>query len=190
MSVRARAGFVHYQRQDLFGAEYGLVNSPTAVMALSVTDPLTIRADYWVAFLFKRIVGLSVLNVSSSDIAVRAYGYTGSAPSPFAAPQCAAGSASLQLLLLNIDNSSAVSVSLPAPLAHGSGSYAAWSLTPTGGNPFSMTAQLNGQPLPTEIDVSKVDPATFLSSITVAPRTGRVADGLVLQPMSVNFVCY
>ena len=187
MALRALHGFTAYQRQDLFGGAYGLTNSPSGSMALTAADPVVIRPDYWVAFLWKRLLGPRVLNATSSDPRIRAYAFAGPPPSPFAEPACA--SAAQQVLLLNLDAGSA-HVSLPpgSPAAR----YAAWSLTSgaADGDPFSLLAALNGSPLPTTVDAAVVNPATFLSSIEQPPVTGRAADGVVVPALSTTFVCY
>ena len=134
--------------------------------------------DYWVNFLWKRTLGASVYNASSSDGKVRAYAFGGAPPSPFAAPECAA----LAVLLLNLHNASVVA-GLPT-----AGGFAAWSLAPQDGV-FGGTATLNSAALATTIDVARVDPNTFLGSITVPPVRGKNADGVTLPPASVTFVC-
>jgi hypothetical protein len=42
----------------------------------------------------------------------------------------------------------------------------------------------------TTVDVSKVDPRTFLSAITQPPNANTVAAGVQLPPLSTTFLCY
>ena len=79
-----------------------------------------------------------ILNISSSSGNVRAYGFRGSAPSPFAAEQCDSGSGAMQLLMINLNDEENTTVSLedcrPPKASPGGGGaggkYAAWVLTP------------------------------------------------------------
>lgn len=159
-------------------------------MALGPNDPLVIRPDYWINFLWKRTIGTSVLNASSTSTDVRAYAFTGTPPSPYAAIECG-GNSPLQLLLINLNNATAANVTLPPLAGYG---YAAWSLTalpnqPEG--PFTTLSAINGEPTAVTVDVSKVDPSTFLSGISQAPVASfDVSGGAVLPPISTTFLCY
>ena len=184
MSLRAKNGFVAHQRQDLFGGMYGLTNSLSSTMALGADDPISLTADFWLSFLFKRTLGLAVHNATSSDASVRAYAYSGLPPSRFAAPQCAQAQ---QLLLLNLA-AEAADVSLPEGVA---GDFAAWTLAAAGGDVFGFAATLNGVALPVKVDAGGgEDPSAFLSNISVAPTTGPVSGGVTLAPQSSTFLCY
>jgi hypothetical protein len=185
MALRAKHGFAQYNRQDLFGGGYGLVNSPSGAMALTRTDALHITPDLWTSFLWKRTLGLSVLNATSSSRLVRAYAFRGAPPSPFASGLCGA----LELLLINLDNSTAATPVVLPPAAAGA-TFAAWSLAPGAGGAFASEAILNGAPLPAAIDVSVRDPRDFLQHIVQPPVVGLVSAGLALPPLSTNFVCY
>ena len=187
MALRATHGFRQYNRQDLFGGAYGLLNSASGAMALARDEAVAVRPDFWTAFLFKRTLGLSVLNASSTSPLVRAYAFSGAPPSPFASGLCGAG---LELLLLNLDNATAAAVTLP-PAADGGATFAAWSLAPTAeGGPFARAATLNGDTLPAAIDVSQRDPRDFLQRIVQPPVTGPVSGGAILPPLSTTFLCY
>ena len=191
MALRAKLGFVQYQRQDLFGGAYGLVGSPDGREALRPSDAVVIHPDYWVAFLWKRCVGSVVLNATSSAPHVRAYAFLGQPSSPFAAAQCggSSGGSGLQLLLLNLGNTSAA-VELPLGGATDA-SFAAWSLAPASdGDAFGIGATLNGAALPVVINTTAVDPRTFLQRITQPAAGGKVSDGIVLPRLSTTFVCY
>ena len=205
MALRAKHGFVQYQRQDLFGGAYGLTNSLDSNMALGATEAVVIRPDYWTNFLWKRLLGPNMLNATSSSATVRAYAFTGSPASPYAAPECGASTSTLQLLLVNLAGTP-MQVSLPSPPsrrlqtplgsppapAHLSpaSNYAAWTLSPAEQDPFSQIALLNGSPLPLTVDRSQVDPAAFLRGIVQPPVRHPVQDGILLAPLSTSFVCY
>lgn len=185
MSLRAKHGFIGYQRQDLFGGAYGLTSSTSNVMALAEADAVSLHPSFWTSFVWKRTLGTSVLNATSSSPLLRAYAYAGVPPSQFAAPECAS---QLQLVLLNLNNGTST-VSLPSSEA-GTG-FAAWTLTPAGGDPFSVAAVLNGAALPTVVDVSGgTDPRSFLGRIVQPAFTGSVAAGITLPGLSSTFVCY
>ena len=186
MGLRAKHGFSQYNRQDLFGGAYGLTNSPSGRMALARDDAIVLRPDFWVAFLWKRTLGLGVLNATSSSRTLRAYAFVGAPPSPFASSLCGG----VALLLVNLDDSAApTAVALPA--VAGASSFAAWSLAPTAaGGAFGDEATLNGAALPTDVDVSKGDPRAFLQRIVEAPVAGKVSDGAQLPPLSATFLCY
>jgi hypothetical protein len=155
-------------------------------MALSVDEPLTLRPDFWTAFLWKRTLGTAVLAAASSSPTVRAWAFAGAPPSPFAEREdCGA----LSLLLLNLENSSSTAVALPPPEA-GGGAYAAWTLTAAGGDPFARGAELNGAALPLVVDQAHIDPSTFLQRIVQAPLRAPVAAGVLLPPLSTTFLCY
>lgn len=187
LGMRARY-FQQHQRQDLFGGAYGLTNSPTGVRALGPNDPLVLRPDFWVNFLFKRTMGTSAINATSTAAAVRSYAFAGAPPSPYAAAECVGSP--LKLLIVNLDNATSAAVSLPAVPSAG-GSFAAWSLTPAPGQgPFTTYAAINGQMLPTQVDVSVVDPSGFLGAIVQPPTTGSVSGGVTLPPISSTFLCY
>jgi hypothetical protein len=196
MALRAKHGFSQYNRQDLFGGAYGLTASPSGAMALARDDVVAVRPDFWTSFLWKRTLGLSVLNATSSSRLVRAYAFAGAPPSPFASGLCGgggggSGGSGLQLLLLNLDNATSAAVTLPPAGAGASVTFAAWSLTPTAsGGPFARVAALNGAVLPAAIDVARGDPRSFLERIVQPPVTGLVSGGAELPPLSTTFLCY
>lgn len=183
LAKRAKHGFSQYQRQSLFGGHYGLTNSPSEEMILSPTDQLMLRPDYWTNFMWKRTLGTNVFNVSSSSSQVRAYGFSGNPPSPFAAPECS-DNVRLQMLLINLDKDLAM-VELPAV----GSTYAAWKLAPPSDGPNSKSILLNDMPLPDRVDVSKRDPEAFLEKIPHAAVKNEVIAGLVLPSLSTSFVC-
>ena len=187
MALRALHGFVQYQRQDLFGGAYGLVSSRSSAMALGANEPVVLRPDYWTNFLWKRCLGPSVLNATSSSAMVRAYAFSGAPASEWAAGGCTASP--LQLLIINLNNASS-STQVTLPTAGLPSAFVSYQLTPVGGEPFSTGALLNGVSLPLEVDVAQADPAAFLHAIPVPPQAGTVAQGLALPPLSTTFLCF
>jgi len=183
MASRAKSGFSQYQRQSLLGGYYGLTSSPSAKMALSSTDPVVLRPDYWTNFMWKRTLGTNVLNVTSSDGQVRAYGFSGKPASPFAASECAQETG-LQLLLINLDN-----VTVTAELPFTDSTYAAWSLSPSSDGPYSELTLLNHVQLPISIDVSQGDPESFLGTIPQPAIKNNASVPLTLPELSTTFVC-
>lgn len=183
-ALRATSGFTQHNRQDLWGGAYGLVNSLTSIMELGVTDPLLIKPDYYISWLWKRTLGTGVLQAQSSSSAVRAYAFSGRPPSNFAS-RVYCGSAP-QILLLNLASSN-ITVDLPTPSRVTS--YAAWTLAPLGGDPFSAIATLNGSPLPTLLNVEQSNPVNFLGYITIAPILGSLTSPFQLTPYGIAFIC-
>lgn len=184
MSLRAKYGFHHHQRQDFFGGAYGLTSSVSGAMALGQTDAILLRPDFWMSFLHKRTLGLQILNASSSSRSVRAYAFAGAPPSRFAAPACAAAAAT-QFLLINL---SADAVTAALPLTVGT-SFASWTLAAGADGVFGSGATLNAVALPAEVDVRARDPSAFLEGIVAPPVIGKVAAGVVLPPQATTFVC-
>jgi hypothetical protein len=161
MGLRAKHGFSQYNRQDLFGGAYGLTNSPSGRMALARDDAIVLRPDFWVAFLWKRTLGLGVLNATSSSRTLRAYAY------------CVAGAANATLLLINLDASAGACVAAPAFAAAGE-PLRQWSLTPGDGGVESADTLLTGELL---VGEAPLEPATVDASA-----------GIQLPPLSVTFV--
>lgn len=154
-------------------------------MALGADDPVVIKPDFWVSFLWKRLLGSTVLNATASSRDVRAYAFSGAPPSVFAEPSC--GGAPLQLLLINLRNTTAA-VALPASQP-AKGRYALWALAPSAVTALSDAATLNSLPLPGRIDVQAGAPA-FLERIATPEVSGAVAEPLSLPPLSISFLCY
>lgn len=213
LGLRAASGFSQYNRQTLFGGGYGLTAAVTGgqgqVSGLGPTETLLLRPGYWINFLWKRALGQNVLNVTSSAGNLRAYAFSGVPASPFRAPECA--SSPLQLLLINLDDLTNLSVALPTvstddttpPMGAAAMPLAAWTLSPpvvapaqagtqnpAQVQPFSKRVRLNGELLPDTVDISKPGGVGFLGVIPVDAQHGEVAAGIVLPPVSVTFVCY
>jgi len=186
LGLRSRHGFAQHQRQDLIGGHYGLVDSPDSRRALSATQPLVLRPDFWINFMWKRTIGTNVHNITTSNKMVRAYAFSGNPPSHFPAAECNANVDRLQLLLINLKDSDTVTVRLPAL---GTQLYSAWTMTPAGLSPFSGSIQLNGAELPELIDTSDSDPSTFLLQIPHTAVHRLVGTGIDLPPLSITFVC-
>lgn len=184
LALRAKHGYHHYQRQDLFGGAYGLTRGAVSGnLSLNAVEGLTLLPDFWTAFIWKRTLGLGVLNVSSSAPTVRAYAFSGPPPSPFAAPNCTGS----QYLLINLAGDAPETATLP-PSPPGS-LFSAWTLGAGAEGVFGPLATLNGVALPEVVDVATIDPNTFLKAITQPPIRGSVQAGVVLPPHSTTFVC-
>lgn len=189
MGLRAQHSFKQYQRQDLVGGRYSLVGMPHDNEYLGETDPVTLHADFWVNFLWKRLMGLTVLSTSvlggqvnpvhpSTRQTVRGYAHCGSAPSPFSPHRLAArgGAPPLTVLLVNLDNgNTSTDVTID-----GATSTTSWTISPAAGA-FGVAALLNGEPLPRTIKDGEV--------ISEVPVAGVKAAGgkLSLPPISVTF---
>jgi hypothetical protein len=192
MGNRATKGFKQYQRQDFFGAAYGLTGTiiEHSFSSLDAMESIVLRPDYWVFYMFKRTIGTSVMHVQSNNRYIRAYGYTGKPPSPHSAKECG-GESGITLLLLNLEESCETNVHLP--FTSSTQSYSAWIMTPDQDAPFLKSALMNGQPLSSIINLAhrgNSEEVNFLKEIPVKPVTGKVrAQNLLLPPLSVSFVC-
>jgi hypothetical protein len=148
---------------------------------------VSLHADFWVNFLWKRLVGTGVLNatVSGGDRLVRGYAHCGAPPSPWAAHrgQQSPGEEDqvVTLVLINLDNSTDATITLdPAPSA-----YTSWTLGPTAAGPFGAGALLNGQELPATVaDGAMIGPVP----VPGTAREGGAAAVVSLPPISVTFV--
>ena len=127
---------------------------------------------------------------------MRAYAFSGSPPSAFAAPACQLR----QLLLINLSPSENATVEMGFGGAPGA-AFSAWILSPPPNatdmmynsnnvgdmralDPFSDRARLNGQLLPNVVD----GPAPFLDDIPIAAVAGSGAAHL--PPLSIAFLCF
>ena len=196
---RARAGFSQYQRQDLFGASYGLTGTivQNGFSSLNVDDAIVLRPDWWVFYMFKRTIGTAVLQVESSDEQVRAYAFSGTPPSPHAAKTCTSssgsgtmGSSGMTVLLINLKDYSESTVRLPFVSNLESSFYSAWILTPDQDSPFLKTALMNNKVLPAVIQHGeRGGNNAFLKEMPVEPIVGHVKNDLILPPLAIAFVC-
>ena len=188
MGLRAQHSFKQYQRQDLVGGRYSLVGMPHDNEFLSEADAVTLHADFWVNFLWKRLMGPTVLNTSvsggdadpeSDGPSVRGYAHCGTAPSPFR-PNATGGAPPLTVLLVNLDNSNtSTEVTID-----GAASLVSWTISPAtgkGGGPFGARALLNGKLLPRVIADGEV-----IGRVPVA-GVQTVGGKLSLPPISVTF---
>lgn len=209
MAQRASAGFAQYQRQTIVGGRYGLLSIPHGNEALGANDAVGLNPDFWVNFLWKRVLGATVLNATlaeSRNGTLRAYAFCGAPPSPH---RPAATANAIGLLLINL-------ATAPQPVILSSdraASYAAWTLEPSAvteypeGVPsaaahsgvnarergpgeaaaapeFAKTARLNGVELPQSIaDGAAIGP---IPGVAPSPTAGTVP--LALPPISVSFV--
>ena len=184
MGARARAGFAQFQRQDLVGGRYGLVLTPHDSEALSATDAVTLTADFWVAFLWKRVMGGDVFRATLSDHhegTLKAYLHRGAAPSPWAAE------GSWGIVLINLSSAAARRVSIGDASAS-KGTAQSWTLTAGADGPLGIPVLMNGQAVPATISGSGT-----IEEIPVAAHTwdlGEAGAALTLPPESITFVSF
>lgn len=189
LGARARAGFVQFQRQDLLGGMYGLLGIPHGGEALGPEDAVRIRADFWVNFLWKRLIGTQVLDAEltskldapgNGSRLLRAYAFKGRPPSPHAdsgAQECADfyPPACYVLLLINLDTAPQY-VKLE-------GAHATFRLTAGPGGLFGLDPpSLNGATLPEALSDGRP-----MTSIPAAPVTGSASQPLTVPRQSVVF---
>eukprot|EP00656_Telonema_subtile_P019479 TRINITY_DN20719_c0_g1_i2.p1 TRINITY_DN20719_c0_g1~~TRINITY_DN20719_c0_g1_i2.p1 ORF type:complete len:340 (+),score=65.03 TRINITY_DN20719_c0_g1_i2:201-1220(+) len=145
LALRAKHGFVQYQRQDLIGGHYGLTNTVSGEQVLRSEDAVVLRPDYWLNFLWKRTLGQQVLNMSSTSAQVRVYGFQGAASSPDATPACS-GAGAVQLLLINLNDTLAVTVDLTRAVPAGRHDYSAWTLSASTGGVYACLLYTSPSP--------------------------------------------
>jgi heparanase 1 len=120
LGIAARRGMQVVVRQSLTGANYGLLDEPT----------LTPRPDYWASLLWRRSMGVRVLDAHApAPATLRVYAH------------CArAGGGGVTLLAINLD-----SVPVRIGVDGVGGRMQLWVVTAAA--PTASTAQLNGTPL-------------------------------------------
>jgi hypothetical protein len=158
MSIKALAGYEAFNRQDVVGADYALINATAG--GGFVPSP-----DYWGLALWKRVVSprTGVLRVAAPGGGVRAYAF------------CGGGRAALVLINL----ASAPACVAPPAQASTTAPVYLYALTPGAEGVVSPNALLNGKLLVAGADGS-LPPPTGLSVAAGATIT--------LPPTSVSFV--
>ncbi len=159
MASKAVAGYAAFCRQDLVGADYGLLNFTTLAPA----------TDYWLLLLWKRLIGARVLSVSAppANPAVRAYAFCG-----------ARAPGTVALLLVHLGAAPAC-VDPPA-IADPAQPRVEYALTPTDGTVESAGVALNGgAPL-------ALGPGGALPPLS--GRAAPAATPITLAPLSVTIV--
>ena len=123
LASKAVTGYAAYFRQDLIGADYGLVNFTSLAPA----------PDYWLLVLWRRLIGTRVLDIASppADPLVRAYAFCGAS---------APGTA----VLLFVHLGAAPACVNPPGIADPTQDRLEWTLTPTDGTVESQGVALNG----------------------------------------------
>ena len=176
---------MQHQRQDLIGGRYGLLAIDHDDEALGHSSTLHIQPDFWVNFLWKRIVGPIVLNLTATNTmgrTVRSYAFCGRPPSPHAALG-ASSDATMSLVLINLNDHTAGTGPVLVALA-GAAAYTTWTMTPGAGGPFGSDTLLNGKQLPTAIrdgvSIHKIPVAGIFHVSGATP--------VELPPISVTFV--
>ena len=125
MAAKARAGYAAFCRQDVIGADYGLLN---------FTDYAP-TPDYWLLLIWQRVVGARVLAVTAppADARVRAYAF------------CGARAGTITLVLINLAPTAACVA--PPALANPAAPLVLHVLAPADGTVTARGALLNGAPL-------------------------------------------
>jgi heparanase 1 len=167
MSLKAKAGYAAYCRQDFVGADYALLNYTS----------LSPSPDYYLLLLWKRLLGTRVLSVQQPAApTTRAYAFCAA---PGAAQSFAGANASVAaLVLVNLQQNSPACYAAPAAAAQGA-AMAVYALTPGAGGAESAHALLNGHLL--ELDAGGRLPQLPAS---IVPASA----GITLPPMSVSIV--
>jgi heparanase 1 len=167
----ARRGQPVVVRQTLSGSDYGLLDDAT----------LTPRPDYWTSLLWRRLVGTRVLDASSGgDRLLRVYAHCTRAGAPGAA------SGAVTLVVINLDPSTAVELTLDALGGDRADVYQ------LSGDPASTSIALNGTTLLAADDGSlpPLEPAPVARQagalrVTFAPATY----GFVVLPGAAAQAC-
>jgi len=183
MALRAKHGFSQYQRQDLAGGRYGLLGMDHDNEALLIPDePLRIQADFWVNFLWKRVMGNQVLNqtiTSSFNGTMRAYTHCGLPSSPFPATTKSSKSnadSSVTAVIINLDT-----VAHTAAIDSATTSTQ-WTLTPAT-DAAGASALLNGKALPVQFADGKP-----INQVPVDGVVVKQGDVMAIPALSVTFV--
>jgi hypothetical protein len=149
--------------------------------ALGTTDPVRLNPDFWINFMWKRIMGSTVLNATvnteSLDPHIRVYAHCGVPPSPHAPKLLGLGANQMGLVLININTSTTGRVRFdPGFLAK---SVTLWTLT-AGDGVFGETTLLNAHPLQPSI-------ADGVPIGTIPVAGNEVRGDITLPPFSVTF---
>jgi heparanase 1 len=168
----ARRGQPVVVRQTLSGANYGLIDDAT----------LAPRPDYWTSVLWRRLMGTSVLSVAASgDPLLRTYAQCTRA----GAPGYAKGA--VTLVVLNLDQTRAVSIPIAASLGDEADAYVLSSPDVT-----SSDVSLNGTPLVAAADgtLPALPPGVEKrSGGTLAVTFGPATYGYVVLPGAAAAAC-
>ena len=187
MALRATHGFKQYQRQDLVGGRYSLVGTLHDNQYEPVTASVVLHPDFWVNFLWKRIVGSSVLQATvslSTPHTLRVYAHCGKPPSAFRVSSDEWES-SATFILINLDNSTDSQTSLNLTQA-GVTSYERWTMSSASSgeklNPFGTEVFVNGLVMPFYISDG--------APIHDVPVAGVKGEGGILKvpQLSISFV--
>ena len=188
MSAKARAGYDAYFRQDLVGASYALVNTsiPTLPPPASFVGGFSPSSDYYLLYLWKRLVGARVLDVSTAaggvEPTTRAYAFC--TLSSWQPPSGGGGASppSVTLILINIDPLATACLAIPS-FVPPSASLTYFTLTAgeAGEGVQSWGVRLNGKLLQLTANGTLPD---LSGKVVPAGQEG----GIFLPPLSVSFV--
>uniref|UniRef100_A0A7S3YZQ8 Beta-glucuronidase C-terminal domain-containing protein n=2 Tax=Lotharella globosa TaxID=91324 RepID=A0A7S3YZQ8_9EUKA len=172
LGLRARSGFSQHQRQDLLGGRYGLLGIDHDNEALGAHSHVAIHPDFWINFMWKRVMGAKVLNVTvaNTNAEVRVYAHCGMPPSPNRIDS------ELGLVVINLSNTTESSIGVPGATA-----LTGWSLTPGRDGVFGSKIDMNGVEL---LDLIQ-EPGQVPEDVPVAGVMKKIWS---LPPVSVNFI--
>lgn len=180
---------------------YGLLGIGHDNEMLGPTDPVRINPDFWVNFMWKRVMGSRVFNATAGagtalDPSVRAYAHCGVPPAaPSNLPDAVRSAdtpttSPMGIVLININ----VTANQKVQLGGGRGSFAArgaaaapmmaWTLSMGADGVFGELSLLNGVPLQRSIADGKAIDAIPVPGTDLA-GTGGIVE---LPPFSVTFV--
>eukprot|EP00656_Telonema_subtile_P047492 TRINITY_DN5459_c0_g1_i2.p1 TRINITY_DN5459_c0_g1~~TRINITY_DN5459_c0_g1_i2.p1 ORF type:complete len:385 (+),score=75.93 TRINITY_DN5459_c0_g1_i2:28-1182(+) len=175
---RAAHGFKQYHRQDLVGGRYSLLGVPHDDQYLDKTDGVRIHPDFWVAFMWKRVMGSTVLNATangwSPDPSIRAYAHCGVPPSMHVPSAVSETNAPMGWALVNIANTSRE--------VQFASNCTIWTMTSADG-PLGNSVNLNNQLLP-----ASIQDGVPISNIPVAGDVKPTGALIELPALSVSFV--
>jgi hypothetical protein len=204
LGLAAEAGIARVTRQDLVGwsfntevSRYPLVGPPGWVSTARDGGPPTPHPDWFVALLWRQLVGRRALGV---EVTADPGGQNGTL-AVHALCARGGGQGAVVLVFLNVGtnatSSSSVSLTVLSAAAGGAGGgqqpvpltpRVEYILTPPGGNVTADAVLLNGAPLEVDGDGNVVGGLPVVG-VGVGVGEGVGADpGLVLPPLSVGFV--
>ena len=181
LALRATHGFKQHQRQDFVGGRYSLVGTLHDNEYEPATASVTLHPDFWVNFLWKRIVGSYVLNATLSITTlnnVRVYAHCGQPPSAFHV-NSDEWESSVTIILINLENTTDSTTLNLTQFT----SYERWTMTSGEdmNNPFGTDVFLNGQLMPSVINNGQP-----INDVPVSGVKGE--GGLFLPKLSISFV--
>jgi len=192
LGLRAKSGFVQHQRQDLLGGRYGLLGIEHSNEALGQAASVRLHPDFWVMYMWKRVMGTAVLNAtvtadSPNESLLRAYAHCGQAVSPERAGSDSGSAAMISAVLINLSNTSSLFTSVDVTgdsEPHKQTSMTQiWTLTPGEGGVFGLEVMLNDKVL-----LDRVKDGEIPSHIPIEPKRVPTGQRLELPAVSISFL--